>query len=345
VNAWGNFTTSFFLSLISLGLLINLVIKQGSAEKSLLVVWSLAILAATLGQQRFAYYLAVNMALLTGYLSWRILSLAGFKEMTTKAVEISRKAEKKKAKLKKSYKGGFRIDIRQIKVVLAVIVIFLLVFFPNIGPAMASAKRAYPTSEAWYTSLVWIKENTPDPFDNPDFYYELYEPPAPGESYEYPESAYGIMAWWDYGHWITRIGHRIPISNPFQQGAPQAAQFFTAQDETSANKLMDDLGARYVVIDFDTAISKLWAIVTWAERETAEFYETYYLLKKGKLVPRILFYPEYYHSLSTRLYNFDGKGVTPDSSTVISYQEKVSPEGKAFRQITSEKSFASYGQV
>jgi dolichyl-diphosphooligosaccharide--protein glycosyltransferase len=345
VRAWGNFTTSFFLSLISLGLLINLVIKQGSAEKSLMVVWSLAILAATLGQNRFAYYFAVNVALLTGYLSWRILSLAGFKEMTTKAVEISRKAEKKKAKLKKSYKGGFRIDIRQIKVILAMIVIFFLVFFPNIGPVIASAKKAYPPSEAWYTSLVWLKENTPDPFGNPDFYYELYEPPAPGKSYEYPESAYGIMAWCDNGHWITRISHRIPISNPFQQGARQAAQFFTAQDETSANKIMDDLGARYVVIDFDTAIGKLWAIATWAGRERAEFYETYYLLKKGKLVPWILFYPEYYHSLSTRLYNFEGKAVIPDSSIVISYQEKVNPEGKAFRQITSEKTFTSYEQA
>ncbi len=346
VNAWGNFTTSFFLSLISLGILINLVIKQGSAEKSLLVVWSLAILAATLGQRRFAYYLAVNVALLTGYLSWRFFDFISLRRPATEPAGKARKGAKVKAAPKESQKSGLHLTTHQVTVALGVIVVFFLVFYPNIGQAITTAKGGLRApSDAWYASLAWVKENTPDPFGAPDFYYELYEPPAPGESYKYPESAYGIMAWWDYGHWITRISHRIPISNPFQQGASQAAQFFTAQDETSANKIMGDLGARYVVIDFETAIGKFWAIAIWAGSEDTEFYETYYQLKKGELVSRILFYPEYYRSLSTRLYNFDGKAVTPDSSIVISYQEKVSPEGKAFRQITSKKTFASYGEA
>jgi len=344
--AWANFTTSFFLSLISLGILTYAVIKHNNAEKTLLVVWSLMMLAATLGQRRFGYYLAVNVALLTSYLSWRIIELASSKEWTTKLARILRKVGKEKAKLKKSHKGGFRVTSRQINMVLAVMVIFFLVFFPNIARAITTAKwSSLVPSDAWCTSLVWMKENTPDPFGDPDFYYELYEPPAPGESYKYPESAYGIMAWWDYGHWITRISHRIPISNPFQQGASQAAQFFTAQDETSANKIMDDLGARYVVIDSDTATDKFWVIATWAEREETEFYEIYYRVREGRGVPRIFFYPEYYRSLSTRLYNFDGEAVIPSSSWVISYQEKISRQGKAFKQITSTKSFPSYEEA
>ncbi|GAI14766.1 unnamed protein product, partial [marine sediment metagenome] len=58
--------------------------------------------------------------------------------------------------------------------------------------------------------------------------HELYEAPPQGQKYEYPESSYSVMSWWDYGHWITRIAHRIPISNPFQQGASLSAalQFF-----------------------------------------------------------------------------------------------------------------------
>lgn len=48
---WGNFTTSLLLSPIALGILIYLAIKEGSADKILLVVWSLVILAATLGQR------------------------------------------------------------------------------------------------------------------------------------------------------------------------------------------------------------------------------------------------------------------------------------------------------
>ncbi len=341
--AWQTFTTSFFLTFISLGILIYLVVKQGGAEKSLLVVWSLLVLGATLGQRRFAYYLAVNVALLTGYLSWLVLE---FISLRRPVPEPLRKTGKRKAKPKKSQKSGRYPTTRRLTMALGVIVIFFLVFYPNIKLAIPIAKQAsFAPSDAWCSSLAWIRENTPEPFGTPEFYYQLYDPPAPGESYEYPESAYGIMAWWDYGHWITRIGHRIPICNPFQQGASQAAQFFTAQDEASANKIMDDLGARYVVVDYATATSKFWAIATWAEREPTEFQEFYYKPQNGKLMPVKFFYPEYYRSLSTRLYNFDGKAVIPDSSLVISYQEKVSLEGKAFKQITSTKSFPSYEEA
>ncbi|MCH8277620.1 MAG: hypothetical protein IIC12_01630 [Proteobacteria bacterium] len=97
--AWGNFTTSFFVSLIALGILIYLVIKEHSAEKGLLLVWSLVILAAALGQRRFAYYFAVNVALLTGYLSWQILWFAGFKKLTAKPVQISERLKPERKKL------------------------------------------------------------------------------------------------------------------------------------------------------------------------------------------------------------------------------------------------------
>ena len=63
------------------------------------------------------------------------------------------------------------------------------------------------------------------------------------------------------------------------------------------------------------------------------------------MVPITLFYPEYYRSMSTRLYNFDGKAVTPDTLQVISYQETASSEGEVIKQITSVKSFSSYQEA
>jgi len=62
-------------------------------------------------------------------------------------------------------------------------------------------------------------------------------------------------------------------------------------------------------------------------------------------VPYLLYYPEYYRSLSTRLYNFDGKAVTPESTLVISYQEEMSQEGKAYKLITGAEQFDSYGEA
>ncbi|MBA7505293.1 hypothetical protein ES706_03959 [subsurface metagenome] len=362
--AWGNFTTGFFISFISLGILIYLVIKQGGAEKSLLVVWSLVILAAALGQRRFAYYLVVNIALLTGYfsvlvyyvirfiidylrgertdyMSWQILSLAGFKEGAAKPAEIPRKLEK--AKRGKRREARFRLTTSHISISLWVIVVFFVVFFPNIGPATATAKQArFAPSDAWCSSLSWLKENTPDPFGDPDFYYELHESP-----FQYPESAYGVMAWWDYGYWITRIAHRLPNANPSQSRkvVTSVASLFTSQDENSAQEIIQEMGSSYIIIDYQTATGKFWAIATWAGREQAEYFDVYYVPQQNQLVPVQLFYPEYYRSFVVRLYNFDGKAVTPEGSIVISYQQKVSREGKPYKEITSVEQFDSYEEA
>ncbi|MBA7699859.1 hypothetical protein ES703_108563 [subsurface metagenome] len=331
-------------------------------------MWSLVILAATLGQRRFAYYFAVNAALLTGYLSvliyyvirfiidyfrggrtdymsWQILEFVGFKELMARPVELPTRAEGKRARLKKGREGRFHPTIIHVSISLWVIAVFFLVFFPNIAPATATAKQArHAPSDAWCSSLSWLKENTPEPFGNPDFYYEPHQPPPPGESYNYPESAYGVMAWWDYGYWITRIAHRLPNANPSQdpKATTKVARFFTSRDENSANEIVREMGSAYVIIDYHTATGKFWAIATWAGREVTEFMERYYLPQEGKLAEIWLFYPEYYRSIAVRLYNFDGEAITPDSSLVISYQEKVSSKGEAFKQITSVKPFPSY---
>jgi dolichyl-diphosphooligosaccharide--protein glycosyltransferase len=342
--AWGNFTTGFFISFISLGILIHLIIKRGEADKTLLVVWSLLILLAALGMRRWAYYLVINVALLTAYLSWQVLQFAGFKEgMAEPVAKLEKLKTKKKAKPKKPQRGGFRITAGRVNMALGVIVVFFFSFFPNISPAIATASQArFAPDDAWCQSLSWLGENTPEPFGNPDFYYKLYEPPLPGESYKYPESAYGIMAWWDYGHWITRIAHRIPNSSPFQSGIGEVARFFSAQDETSANKIMDELDSKYVIIDHDTATTKFYAVATLAGSSREEFYDVYYQRQEGRLMPVQLFYPEYYRSLAVRLYNFDGGKATLGSCIVISYQEKVSREGVRYKEIINSQSFPTY---
>ncbi len=153
------------------------------------------------------------------------------------------------------------------------------------------------------------------------------------------------MSWWDYGHWITRIAHRIPISNPFQSGAEEVAQFFTMQDEASANKIMDELGSRYVIIDHTTVTTKFSAVTIWAGSSPEDFCDIYYQPVGGKLVPKLFFYPEYYQSMSTRLYNFDGSKVTAAGPLVISFQQKISRKGEPFNEITSSQSFLSYEEA
>ena len=94
-----------------------------------------------------------------------------------------------------------------------------------------------------------------------------------------------------------------------------------------------------------TATSKFWAMITWAERELSEFFDVYYLPYENELMPVEVFYPEYYRSLCTRLYNFDGKAVTPHLSLVISYEDRVSSEGNPYKLITSLQDFTSYEEA
>jgi len=372
--AWLNFSTTFFISFISLGWLIYRNVKEESADKTLFLVWSIVMLVAVLGQRRFSYYYAINAALLTGYFSWRVLDFAGLKKLLAPpkaVVEVIKKAKKmRRAEAKARQKALLQRRATWVKVIVAGVVVFFLVFFPCIGlpgikphtmvfgqpvdlfghPIELRVKLTQPLAHepalidhAWYDSLLWLKDSTPEPFADPDSYYQLYETP-----FHYPESAYSIMSWWDYGHWITRIAHRIPISNPFQQGASQAARFFTAQSEDSANQIIDKLGSKHVIIDYAMPTTKFYAMPTWAGESPGDFHETYYIPQEGgELKPVSFFYPSYYCSTVVRLYNFDGKAVVPseNSTIVISWQGKISNEGVQYREVINSWSFPGYEEA
>jgi dolichyl-phosphooligosaccharide-protein glycotransferase len=381
--AWQEFTTGFYLALISLVLVVYLVIKEQAADKTLLLVWSLIMLAATLGQNRFAYYFAVNVALLTAYLSWRAVDWgSSFIKVYEKVrggeddrserrrkekgkVKAGKKAKRKKAKEERRESRTLVTRgavLRYGYVVVAILIVFFLAFYPNIGKAIDKAKQIPNPNNAWHDALVWMRDNTPDPFQNPDFYYGLYQKPAGNENYQYPSSAYGVMSWWDYGHYITYIAHRIPNSNPHQAGATKAAQFFTAQDELSGNEMLNELGSKYVIVDYPMAMyarqengsifGKFYAMVDWAGKNRKDFAETYYQIvidqntKTSRLEPVMLYYPAYYQSMSTRLYIYGGEAAAPQNSTlVISYVEKTNRKGAQYKEISDVKKFATYDEA
>jgi len=363
--AWSNFNTAFFIGFIALGLLIYRAVKERSADKMLLLIWCVVILAAVFGQRRFCYYYAVNVALLTGYFSWRVLDFAGLGKLLTKPREIVKtyttKKKKKKAKEKVSERRFLPQRTTWIRVIVAGIVIFFLVFFPSICPEQGFSfgkleacvsRGAIRIDPDWYSALVWLRSNTPEPFDNPDYYYQLYDFPPKEEhgfeDYDYPETAYGIMSWWDYGHWITRIGRRIPIANPFQHAARIAGKYLTSQNETTANQIMDELGGKYVMIDYAMPVYKFYAMVVWAGKNESDFYDIYYApTGNGTLQPVRLFYPSYYNSTVVRLYNFDGQAVAPseNATIVISYKEQVDRQGRSYKEITSSRAFSTYEEA
>jgi len=348
-TAWYNFTTSFFISFISFAMLIYLAIKEKGADKILFLVWSMIMLIAVLGQRRFGYYYAINAALLTGYFSWKMLDIAGLRKLLAKPKEVVGAVKKFKKIQKKTRKKTKPKTFMQprgawVRVIIVGIVIFFVVFFPNIGIAEVLATQpslVYTNMvEGWYSSLLWLRDNSPEPFGDPDFYYELYPPRA---DFEYPETAYGVMSWWDYGYFIMQISHRIPNANPGGGYRRLVGRFFIVQDESSANQLADRLDSKYVVIDYAMLTTKFYAMVEYAGGNVSKFYEVYYQpMQDGRLMPVPLSYPAYYNSTVVRLYYFDGEEQPGNNTLVVSYQEKVSSEGIHYKSISSAKLFSSY---
>jgi oligosaccharyl transferase (archaeosortase A-associated) len=354
--AWGNFTTSFFLvrgwpipgfAMISFVILVWLFIKNRSDEKNQLLffLWTALIFIATLVQRRFAYYLVVNISLLSAYISWRFIWEAGLKKIsaTNQAAATTVASAAKRDKKKPKAKLGF--SVYHVNVILAIIVVFFFVFFWNITKSKEiSGQVSFAPSDAWEASLHWMKDNTPDPFGDPSTYYKVFEKASSGVNFTYPASAYGVTAWWDYGYWISRTAHRLPNANPAQEPDPitKVARFFLSKDAATYREIRAQLDSSYVMIDYSTALSKFWAVVTWAGRSESEFAGTYYIQNDDRLEPYTLLYPEYYRTLVVRLYSFNGDAVTDAAPTVVTYEEKITNDGYQFRQITDAEEFTSY---
>ena len=336
---WGNFTTGTILGVFGLGFLIYEAVKRNSTDKILIVIWSIVILIAMLLMRRFAYYFAVNMALLTGYFSWLLLQRPGLKENTD---VVSTEAVSHKKSGKKS--GKIKSDKRPGKVVIGIGIAFiiLVVYVPNLGPAVNIASNpVFAPTDAWCESLTWLKDNTEEPFTDADYYYAQY--PAP---FKYPSSAYGIAAWWDYGYWITKIGHRLPICNPGGGDRKGIAQFLLSQDGEKASSMSQKLTSKYVIIDYDTATIKFHALPQYAGGAPAEYFDVYYTRQDDtRLKGDYYFYPEYYRSLAVRLYNFNGAAFTPVEVMVIAYKESVDIDGLSFKEIVDTKIFSTYQEA
>jgi dolichyl-diphosphooligosaccharide--protein glycosyltransferase len=131
------------------------------------------------------------------------------------------------------------------------------------------------------------------------------------------------MSWWDYGHYIETLGHRMPNANPFQAGIggrrgsieeenqPGAATFLTAQSEEEATSVLeaihpnpDKAGARYIVSDEMMSTSKFYPIAVWT-LDTEGYYQPYWTGSGYQYIPST----RYFNSMESRLHLLDGNGL------------------------------------
>jgi oligosaccharyl transferase (archaeosortase A-associated) len=352
-RVWSFFNTGFFFVPVMLVLLAVSLIKNFRAEILFLVTWSCLILAATMGENRFAYYLAINVSLLGGYLFWKLLEWFPrlIRRMGFRDRQEARAASQIKRKNRSATKGEEKAravltGAGWLATVTAVICGFFMVFFPNISPALDVSKIKIGPSNDWHETLLWMKDNSAPPFGNSNFFNQHFSAPAGGQNYRYPTSAYGVLSAWDYGHWITCIAQRIPNSNPNQSGATETAQYMTAQNEADANQVLKKLGTRYIIINLDMVTGMFLSNTGWTGQKPELYSEVLYQADdKGVVSPLRVYYPSYYKSMSVRLYNFAGEKVVPKTTWVISYIHKTDIHGQPYNLISFSKQFSTYEEA
>ncbi|GAB3705889.1 oligosaccharyl transferase, archaeosortase A system-associated [Halorubrum pallidum] len=275
------------------------------AEELYFVVWAAFIGSAAFTQTRFNYYLAVIVAVGAAY----------FLQITLDAIDLTSLAALRD------------IEGWQVMTALAVIAILIVPLVGVATPVWTAGNSTGPGSVVeWDDSLQWMNDETPTPgelegADNPMELYGTYERPEDGD-FEYPDGAYGVQSWWDYGHWITTRAERIPNANPFQQNADEAANYLLAPSEEEAREVLASQSTegehtRYVMVDRQMASpnSKFNAPVTFYEgNETTEDFNRvlYQQTEQGGFQTLMQVNTQRYHeSQMIRLYEHHGSAVEP----------------------------------
>ncbi|WP_423744949.1 oligosaccharyl transferase, archaeosortase A system-associated (plasmid) [Haladaptatus sp. SPP-AMP-3] len=286
---------------------------EHEGEKFLVLVWSAFIVAAAFTQVRFNYYLAVPVAVLNAYLLGWVLGFVGIGDSASETIR--------------------NVEAYQ---VLAVVFVVLLVVPALVVPVQVSGTKTYTAQTVgnntgpgsvtqWEGSLQWMQKNTPQEGNlggagNSMNYYGTYS--QDDGDFDYPDGSYGVMSWWDYGHWITVNGERIPNANPFQEGATTAANYLLAQNESQANAVIDSLGdkneeTRYVMVDWKMVETKgrqgnvkFFAPTVFNKNVSQSTFMDYILVgDQGNYV--VQHKQAYYETQMVRLYKYGGSSVEP----------------------------------
>ena len=187
-----------------------------SKINTLFVVWAVVLIIAGFAQKRWGYYMIVPYSFLAAYsIFWMVDKVK--KEARTMAT---------------------------------VLFVFLTVC-TFVKGTVGVARIPNLITNDWYGSLLWMRENTPEPFGSSDAYYSLHS----------EKPLYGVISWWDYGHWIIRIAHRVPVSSPANQEMKVASLYFTARTVEEANDVIKNLNIKYVILDVGMLAFKWYAVI------------------------------------------------------------------------------------
>ena len=337
-HAWMSFNYGLILFIGGILVMLYNNGKDEHPHQVFALVWSLVLFFSTWQHVRYEYYLAINIALMaavcTSFVfgrSWsEIYPRIANSRKNIHPSETKEQPKDKSPKGKHQKKDPGKTEkipaFTYLIVILAIITAGTGILFAYTSASFSytnAVSNPFNMNADWRESLEWLGNNSPETGLD---YFTIYDP----KTFHYPEKAYGVMSWWDYGHMITYIAKRIPNANPFQQGVAGdtgAAAYFVSTSEEHANAMLDKLGTRYVVTDIEMDSGKFPAMATWYNPSLAAdpYMKTMFVPAQNdpnRLEPRLLNTLQYYLTMVSRLHNFDGS-MTP--ATGVYYIEYVDP--------------------
>jgi asparagine N-glycosylation enzyme membrane subunit Stt3 len=170
----------------------------------------------------------------------------------------------------------------------------------------------------WWAALDWLRWNTPEPMGDPLAWYRWFPRLEGGDAFEYPPSAYGVIAPWDKGWWVNGIARRIPAANGQQDGAVEISKFLMATHPEEASRTIRQRGARYIAIGPGQVTYELPMVLKAAGRNVDEYSRLFYVpVPGGQRVKARFYLPAFYRSMAARLYLFDGRHVETTKGVMV----------------------------
>lgn len=274
------FGTPLLAAVVGAVVVARRLVRERRGSDAIVAVAALAFGAAALAQSRFAPYATIAVAVLAGAALGPALARLAHAAGTPRWLG----------------RGVWPATVACALVV------------PTV-PYMTAVLRAPGTLDAaWRDALVFLRDETPEPFDDPGA-FEAREsgPPTP--------SASGVIAWWDAGYGITQIARRAPVANPTQAGAPEVARVLLATDPADAASMCDSLSAPHLVLDSNLALlpaggvvaGRVASIAPWAGRRAEDYVREFRYVREGRETRTLLlFLPEYFRTTVARLVVFAG---------------------------------------
>jgi oligosaccharyl transferase (archaeosortase A-associated) len=331
---WDFFRTGFFIGAIGLIAFLIQLWRERRAIDLLIWLFTAAMFVATIGQNRFGYYLVPACALLGGWLAVRILDWGGVPHAQSPPAKQT---------------TGFPLQ-REV----AVILVAGGMFAPNMVPAVLVASRSGSFPGYWNEAMRWLRDHTPPPFANAarageEYYYARYSRDA------VPPPDYSVMTWWDQGYWITQVARRVPVANPTQERAPNAAHFYAATTEQEAVAALLRERARYVVIDWElpfrmmgdgSVMGRFQSVLDWAGTTHAQYYQVFYRWESDGWRAVWTFNEAYYRSMTYRLMVMGGRAAVPNHSTsIVVVGDRADSGGMRFGEVLSQQTYPTYEEA